>query len=157
MKAQNDADARKKIQMVANRLDSGEDFATVAMNFSEQPETSQNGGDLGFVPESSLKRDRIAYDAVNKLKPGQYTGSTRRGRSQQPPDLRLSHREAHRARKLPASANLKIPRVQQAIREQLRDRREQLLKAAYYESIRDKATVQNYFADEILKKAGTMK
>ena len=52
---------------------------------------------------------------------------------------------------------LKDPRVQQAIREQLRDRREQLLKAAYYESIRDKATVENYFADEILKKAGTMK
>jgi peptidyl-prolyl cis-trans isomerase SurA len=57
MKAQNEGDARKKIQMIANRLDSGEDFATVAMNYSEQPETSQNGGDLGFVPESSLKSD----------------------------------------------------------------------------------------------------
>ena len=73
MKAQNEGDARKKIQMIANRLDSGEDFATAAMNYSEQPETSQNGGDLGFVPESSLKADRIAYDAINKLKPGQYT------------------------------------------------------------------------------------
>ena len=47
--------------------------------------------------------------------------------------------------------------MQQAIREQLRDRREQLLKAAYYESIRDKASVQNYFADDILKQASTMK
>ncbi len=47
--------------------------------------------------------------------------------------------------------------MQQAIRQQLRDRREQLLKAAYYESIRDKASVENYFADDILKKAGTMK
>src|SRR3974390_2846819 len=73
VKAQNEADARKKIQMIENRLDSGDDFATVAMNFSEQPETSQNGGDLGFVPESSLKSDRTAYEAVNKLKPGQYT------------------------------------------------------------------------------------
>src|SRR5437879_1175946 len=34
-KAQNETDARKKIQMIANRLDSGEDFATLAMNYSE--------------------------------------------------------------------------------------------------------------------------
>ncbi len=73
MKAQNEAEARKKIQMVENRLDSGEDFATVAMSYSEQPETAQNGGDLGFIPESSLKTDKMAYDAISKLKPGQYT------------------------------------------------------------------------------------
>ncbi len=72
-KAQNEAEAKKKIQMIENRLDSGEDFASVAMNFSEQPETSQNGGDLGFVPESSLKSDKTAFDAINKLKPGQYS------------------------------------------------------------------------------------
>jgi peptidyl-prolyl cis-trans isomerase SurA len=52
---------------------------------------------------------------------------------------------------------LKDPRVQQAIREQLRDRREQLLKAAYYDVIHDEAKIQNYFAEEILKKAGTTK
>src|SRR5271157_701038 len=72
-KAQNDADAKKKIQMIENRLDSGEDFGSIAMNFSEQPETAQNGGDLGFIPESSLKSDKSAFDAINKLKPGQYT------------------------------------------------------------------------------------
>ena len=44
----------------------------MAMNYSEQPETAQNGGDLGFIPESSLKGDRTAYDAISKLKPGQY-------------------------------------------------------------------------------------
>jgi peptidyl-prolyl cis-trans isomerase SurA len=156
MKAQNEGDARKKIQMIANRLDSGEDFATAAMNYSEQPETSQNGGDLGFVPESQLKLDRIAYDAINKLKPGQYTAVL-------PVTDPNSHQIAgYRIVKLisketAGQRELKDPRVQQAIREQLRDRREQLLKAAYYESIRDKASVENYFADEILKKTGTMK
>ena len=156
VKAQNEADARKKIQMIANRLDSGEDFATVAMNFSEQPETSQNGGDLGFIPESSLKTDRIAYEAVNKLRPGQFTAV-----------LVVADPNSHQiygyrivkliSKETAGQRELKDPRVQQAIREQLRDRREQLLKAAYYESVRDKATVQNYFADDILKKAGTMK
>jgi parvulin-like peptidyl-prolyl isomerase len=44
-KAQNEAEARKKIQTLLNRLDSGEDFATVAMNYSEDPDTAGNGGD----------------------------------------------------------------------------------------------------------------
>jgi len=156
MKAQNEGDARKKIQMVQNRLDSGEDFATVAMSYSEQPETAQNGGDLGFIPESSLKADKTAYDAITKLKPGQYTvilpvsdpnGKQIFGFR----IVRMLSREAAGQREL------KDPRVQQAIREQLRDRREQLLKAAYYETIRDQAKIENYFAENILKQAGTAK
>ena len=152
-KAQNDADAKKKIQQLLNRLESGEDFASVAMNYSEQPEISPNGGDLGFVPESSLKSDKLAYDAVMKLKAGQITGVL--------PIVDPSAKQTlgYRIIKVIAKESagqreLQDPRVQQAIREQLRDGREQLLKAAYYESVRDKATVENYFADDILKRAG---
>jgi peptidyl-prolyl cis-trans isomerase SurA len=155
-KAQNEADARKKIQMIENRLDSGEDFASVAMNLSEQPDTAQNGGDLGFVPESSLKGDKSAFDAINKLKPGQYS-----------PVLIVGDPNSHQvlgfrvvrliSKEAAGQRELKDPRVQQAIREQLRDRREQLLKAAYYEVIRDEAKVENYFAEDIIKKAGTAK
>ena len=47
------------------------------------------------------------------------------------------------------------PRVQQAIRAQLRDRREQLLKAAYYEVLRDEARVENYYAQKVLDGNGT--
>ncbi len=156
MKAQNEAEARKKIQMVANRLDSGEDFAMVATNYSEQPETAQNGGDLGFIPESSLKGDRTAFEAISKLKPGQYTSV-----------LLVSDPNSHQlfgfrivkliSKEAAGQRELKDPRVQQAVREQLRDRREQLLKAAYYETVRDKASVQNYFAEDILKQAATTK
>jgi parvulin-like peptidyl-prolyl isomerase len=43
------------------------------MNYSEDSETSGNGGDLGFTPESSLQRtDPSTRDIVLKLKPGQY-------------------------------------------------------------------------------------
>jgi peptidyl-prolyl cis-trans isomerase SurA len=52
---------------------------------------------------------------------------------------------------------LSDPRVQQAIRQQLRDRREQLLKAAYYESLRDDAKITNYYAEEVLKNLGAAK
>jgi len=73
-KAQNEAEARKKIQTLANRLDSGEDFGTLAMNYSEDSETSANAGDLGFTPESALRNtDPLTRELVTKLKPGQYS------------------------------------------------------------------------------------
>src|SRR5580704_16774733 len=73
-KAQNTAEARKKIDMIANRLESGDDFATLAMKYSEDPETSGNGGDLGTVQESGLRgTDPATRESVLKLKPGQYS------------------------------------------------------------------------------------
>jgi peptidyl-prolyl cis-trans isomerase SurA len=156
-KAQNDGDARKKIQMISNRLDSGDDFATLAMNYSEDPETSNNGGDLGMAPESALKQaDPATREAVMKLKPGQYT-----------PVITIvnpANRQASAymivkliAKEPAGQRDLNDPRVQQAIRQQLRDRREQLLKAAYFETLRDDAKITNYYADEILKNAGAAK
>jgi peptidyl-prolyl cis-trans isomerase SurA len=156
-KAANEADARKKIQMLSNRLDSGDDFATLAMNFSEDSETSANGGDLGFTPESALQRtDPVTREAVMKLKPGQYSPVIV---VQDPATKRLvGFRIVRLVAKEPAGQReLGDPRVQQAIRAQLRDRREQLLKGAYYEVLRDAAKVQNFYAEEILKNTGAGK
>ena len=55
-KAQNDKDARTKIEDIAARLGRGEDFAMLAQNYSEDPASAPNGGDLGFVPESALEK-----------------------------------------------------------------------------------------------------
>ena len=55
-KAQNDEQARRKMDMLVARLKQGEDFVTLAQNFSEDPTTAPNGGDLGFVPESALEK-----------------------------------------------------------------------------------------------------
>ncbi|HLV88554.1 MAG TPA: SurA N-terminal domain-containing protein [Candidatus Sulfotelmatobacter sp.] len=156
-KAQNDADARKKIQMIANRLDSGDDFATLAMRYSEDPETSGNGGDLGTIPESSLRStDPFTRDAVMKLKPGQYSPiiSVFNPATKQP----VGYRIVKLVSKEPAGQReLNDPRVQQAIRSQLHDRREQLLKAAYYEVLRDSAKVENYYAKKVLDSNGLEK
>jgi peptidyl-prolyl cis-trans isomerase SurA len=150
-KAQNEGDARKKIQMLSNRLDSGDDFATLAMNYSEDSETSGNGGDLGFTPESSLQRtDPSTREIVLKLKPGQYGPIIS---VQDPVNKRVAgFRIVKLLAKEPAGQReYSDPQVQQAIRSQLRDRREQLMKAAYYEVLRDSAKVNNYFAESILK------
>ena len=144
----------KKIQMILNRLDSGDDFATLAMNYSEDTETAANGGDLGFQPESSLqKTDPATRDTVMKLKPGQYSQivSVIDPVSKQLFGFRVIKLVA----KEPAGQRaFNDPRVQQAIRDQLRDRREQLLKAAYYEVLRDQAKIENYYAQQVLQKTG---
>ena len=153
-KAQNEGDARKKIQMLTNRLDSGEDFGTLAMNYSEDTETSGNGGDLGFTPESSLRNtDPVTRDAVSKLKPGQYSSviPVVNPMSKQVAGFRIVK---VLAREPAGQRELADPRVQQAIRSQLRDRREQLLKAAYYEVLRDQAKVENNLAQKILDSSG---
>jgi peptidyl-prolyl cis-trans isomerase SurA len=156
-KAQNEADARKKIQMIVNRLDSGDDFGTLAMNYSEDTETSGNGGDLGFTPESSLKNtDPVTRDAVTKLKPGQYSPviTVINPMTKQLVGFRIVKLIAKESA---GQRELSDPRVQEAIRSQLRDRREQLLKAAYYEVLRDQAKVENYYAERILEGTGAAK
>jgi peptidyl-prolyl cis-trans isomerase SurA len=157
-KAQNEAEARKKIQMIANRLDSGDDFASLAMKYSEDPGTAGNGGDLGPVPESGLKQisDAATREAISRLKPGQYSSII--------PVVGPQNRQALGFRivklvsKEPAGQrDLSDPRLQQLIRSQLHDRRDQLLKAAYYEVLRNSAKVENYYAKKVLDNNGMEK
>jgi len=152
-KAQNEAEAKKKVLMLLNSLERGEDFATLAKNYSEHPDTAATGGDLGFIAENSLQNDKQAYEAISRLKPGQITpplpaadgGGTRL----------FGFRILKLISKEPAGQReLNDPQVQKAISEQLRDRREQLLKAAYYESLHNSASIENYLANEILKNNG---
>lgn len=152
-KATSEVEARKKIESLHNRLESGEDFGAVAANFSEQPNTASNGGDMGFVKESQLHTDINVYNSVGRLKAGQITdilpifegGGSKRVVGYA--IYKLISKDAAGQREL------NDPRVQQAIRQQLRDGRAQLLKNAYYEMLHDQARVQNYFAEEIFKKS----
>jgi peptidyl-prolyl cis-trans isomerase SurA len=157
-KAQNESEARKKIQMVLNRLDSGDDFGTLAMNFSEDTETAPNGGDLGFTFESALRNtDPATRDAVMNLKPGQYTSPPIVVVNPMNKQL-MGFRIVKLIAKEPAGQQeLSDPRVQQAIRSELRDRREQLLKAAYYEVLRNQAKVENFYAQRVIDSNGVMK
>ncbi len=152
-KASGDADAKKKIQVLHNQLESGQDFGNVAMNFSENANTASNGGDMGFVAESALHSEPEAYNAISKLKPGQiteilpvYDGAGPGHRAVGYAIYKLISREAAGQREL------NDPRVQQLIRQGLRDGHAQLLRNAYFEMLHDEAKVHNYFADEILKK-----
>lgn len=158
-KAQNEAEARTKIQGILNRLNSGEDFAAVAANWSEDPDTAANGGDLGSVPESGFKStDPGTRDAVLKLKPGQYSQIIPVKLADKAPDgvkQVNGYRIVKLLDKVPAGQrDLNDPRVQQFIRDRLREGAEQLRKAALYEVLRNQAKVENYYAEVILNQAG---
>jgi peptidyl-prolyl cis-trans isomerase SurA len=138
-KAQNDEQAKRKIEGLYQRVQHGEDFAMLAQNFSEDPNSTQSGGDLGFIPESTLDKANVDLrKMLMALQPGQWTNI-------------IHTDEGYRILKVitkePAGQRaLSDPNVQQTIRETLLNRKDQLLKAAYYEVARNEAKVVNYFA-----------
>lgn len=149
-KAMNEADAKKKIQALKNRLDSGEDFAALAMNFSERPDTSSSGGDIGFVSESQMKADPMIFGAITKLKAGQVTDILPLLDAQ---TRKIAGYAIYKliSREPAGQRQLSDPPVQQSIRQQLHDGRSQLLKSAYLEMLRDQAKVENFYAEQIFK------
>lgn len=151
-KAQGDADARKKIDALHNRLDSGQDFGSVAMQFSEDPNTSSSGGDLGFVPESQLKVYPEMFNSISKLKPDQYSGVTPAYRGNGPDRHQIGY-AIYKLIALQPAGQLQLtdPRVRQEIHDLLHERKRQLLQYAYYETLTDAAKVQNYYAEQVLK------
>ncbi len=149
-KAQNDEQAKKKIEMLETRIRQGDDFAMLAENFSEDPDTAPNGGDLGFLPVSAFDK---SSPEVRKLVLGMQAGQV----SPIIPGpgsyriLRMISREPAGQR------DLNDPRVQQTIRDGLRGRKEQLLRNAYYEQARNEAQVQNFFAASVVQNDGKTK
>jgi peptidyl-prolyl cis-trans isomerase SurA len=152
-KAQGDSDAKKKIEALHNRLDSGQDFGAVAMQFSEDANTSSAGGDLGFWAESQLKTaNPEAYATVSALKPDQYSGVVPAYQGVGPERHQVGYAIYKLIAVEPAGQReLSDPRVQQAIHDLLHERKRQLLQYAYYETVNDAAKVRNYYAEQILK------
>ena len=151
-KVVSDADAKKKIQVIYNRLRSGDDFGSLANQASDDANTASNGGDMGFVNESALHNDPSAYDAISKLKPGEITDPLP-VYGNAGPERRVIGYSIYRllAREPAGQRALNDPRVQQTIRQGLRESHAQLLKNAYFEMLHDQATVRNYYAEQILK------
>ena len=141
-KAKNEAEAKQKIKAIEARLKQGEDFASLAENYSEDPQSTPNGGDLGFIAESALdKSSPELKKLVLAMRPGTISSI-------------IPSQDGYRLLKViskePAGQReLNDPRVQQTIRETLQSRRDQLLKSAYYGIARNEAKVMDYMAIKI--------
>jgi peptidyl-prolyl cis-trans isomerase SurA len=154
-KATNDAEAKKKIQMLRNRLDAGEDFLSVAARFSEDPVATNNGGDFGLIFESQLQADPEVFNAVNKLKAGQTTETLPMMRTEGTTRKTVGYAIYLLIEKRPSGQReINDPNVQQSIRQLLRNNQAQLLQGAYNEMLYNEAKIHNYYAEQILKAGG---
>jgi peptidyl-prolyl cis-trans isomerase SurA len=142
--AKTPAAAEHKIQALYEGLMRGEDFATVAQEYSEDPSTAAGGGDMGFIPASGL--NPALKQVVNSLKVGQVSSIIRSNIGFHIFKL-LGVEEA-------GQHTLTDLRVQSAIRQTLRNEKEQLLKAAYIEMLRNRSKVVNHLAEEVVKAGG---
>ncbi|HXY00161.1 MAG TPA: peptidylprolyl isomerase [Candidatus Limnocylindrales bacterium] len=149
--ATNEAEAERKAKMLEDKLNSGADFAQLAMDYSEDPNTAATGGDIGYLPESALnapQTDPMLKKLVMSMKPGQVSSPI------QLKDkiiiLKLVAREA------PGQRDVNDPQIQQMIRDTLRNRKEQLLRNAYLATARDEARVVNFLAQQVIETAGKL-
>jgi peptidyl-prolyl cis-trans isomerase SurA len=148
-KAQNPQEAEAKIKDLDSRIRAGEDFALLAQNYSEDPGSAPNGGDMGFHPESDFSKMPEFLKLIREMPAGSTSGIVR---------MQEGARIFKMISKEPAGQrDLNDPRTQQEIREELRSQKDQLLKAAYFEVSRNAAKIQNYLAQSVVENADKSK
>jgi peptidyl-prolyl cis-trans isomerase SurA len=149
-KAQNDKEARTKIEDIFARLKRGEDFGMLAQNYSEDASSAPNGGDMGFVKESDLdKANPELRKMVFSLPNNGVSGIIHTGEGYR--ILKVISKEPAGQREL------NDPRVQQNIRETLINSKDQVLRAAYYETARNSTKIENYLCRSVVENAGKAK
>ncbi len=139
-------EAAFKVRMVMERLKAGAQFTDVAMDYSEDPETAQRGGDLGLVPVSALnKAPEQLRKAVIGQKPGTVNVASSGG---------IHTIVAVVAHEEPGERGLTTPGVKDGITGTLKSRKEQLLRTAYLSAARGDADVVNHAARRVVESQG---
>jgi peptidyl-prolyl cis-trans isomerase SurA len=138
--------AAAKARMLMEKLKGGASFAELAMEYSEDPQTAQRGGDLGYVPVSKLQQAPPALrDAVLKVAPGTVNVVSQGG----------AHTLVAVVAHEPAGQrDLSTPAVKESITTALRGRKEQLMRTAYLTAVRTDAEVVNYLARRLVESQG---
>lgn len=139
-------EATAKAQMLMQRLKEGLAFGDLAADYSEDPESAQRGGDLGFVPISALAQAPPALrDAALQSNPGTVKLVGQNGAY----TIVLVVAKDKKGQK-----DLSMPEVKEGISSALKNRKEQLLRAAYLSALRNDAVVVNLLAKQIVDAGG---
>jgi peptidyl-prolyl cis-trans isomerase SurA len=141
-------EARAKAARLLRDVQGGQDFGAVARDYSEDPTSGPAGGDLNFQALQAIENiDPRLAQAVQRMRIGETF-----------PQVVESRFGFHIVKLLEKDAggqkDLSDPRVQANVRQAIFNRKDQLLKAAFSETARNKATISNYFAERILAGAG---
>lgn len=136
------AEASRKVAMLVERLKGGADFGDLAMDFSEDPQSAPQGGDLGFVPASALARVPPALrEAVLKMQPGNINTV----------NVGANYTILALVSKEPAGQrDLNTPTVKDGIRDLLQTRKQELLRTAYIAAARADAKITHYLARQVV-------
>lgn len=140
------AEARRKVDSLIDQLKAGADFSTLAADYSEDPQTAPQGGDLGFLPESTINQ---APAAIRNI-----VMSTQIGNVSTVPMNGGYTLVKVLAREKAGQRELTDPAVRESITNLLKDRKQQLLHTAFVTELRDSAKVNNYLAKMVIDQQG---
>jgi parvulin-like peptidyl-prolyl isomerase len=151
--AKSDIEAKNKIDIIYQRLKSNADFATVARAESEDPQSVQRGGDIGFFTEDQLKQSGFPQELVTRffsgMEVGSYTApiqSSGRWTIFKLTDKRLQ------------SENLTLdnPDVRKDATDNILNQRKQILNAAMLEVAMREAKITNHLAQDMLNSSTSL-
>jgi len=140
--------AAAKVQMLMERLKAGTSFRDLALAYSEDPESGQRGGDLGLIGISRLNAapPQLKNAVLNKA-PGTVNVASANGNYTVV--LVVGHEQA-------GQRDLSTPGLKDSILQNLKGRKEQVLRAAFLTSLRTDADVTNYLARRIVEGKGQL-
>jgi peptidyl-prolyl cis-trans isomerase SurA len=145
--ARSPADARTKAERLYRDIQGGQDFAIMARDWSEDSDSAPSGGDMGFRALADLEMvDPKLAQAVQRLKIGESSAliDTKYGYH----ILKLLEKDAG------GQKDLSNAQVQAQIRQAIFGRKEEMLRAAFSETARNKAQISNYMAERLLESVG---
>ncbi|HKP13792.1 MAG TPA: SurA N-terminal domain-containing protein, partial [Blastocatellia bacterium] len=143
-----DAQAEQKIKRLYDQLRSGTDFATLAAQASEDPQSSVRGGSLGFATEDQLKqifptRPELAARLMT-MSAGQYTEPIKDAVSSRWFIIKVNEKNEQ-------PRNLTLEDMRADITKAITQQRQGILWSAFVVNAVNEAGVKNYFAERIVQ------
>jgi len=130
---------------IIKKLQSGQDFASVAREFSEDQSKFQ-GGDLGYLAEDDLKQAFPEATVQGLMNPQSQIGGITSTRSQGKFFiLKLQERSDK-----DEAVTLESPGVREQVQKSLVDNRKQLLAASYQAVAMNEAKIENFLAKKVV-------
>ena len=151
--AKGDTEAQNKINIIHQRLKSGADFASVAREQSEDPQTTARGGDIGFFTEEDLKRSGFPQDLAARfftMETGDITAPVKGS------DNRWSIFKLTEKRLQSENLTLDDPRVRKDAADAILNQRKQIMNAALIEVAMREAKVTNNLAQDMLNSSSSL-
>ncbi|MCB2184747.1 MAG: peptidylprolyl isomerase [Desulfobulbaceae bacterium] len=125
-------DARERIDMIVKKLDKGEDFASLAQEYSEDPGSKDSGGNLGYFGRGQMVKE--FEDAAFATEPGKTSPPVQTG---------FGWHLIHISDKKP-SKQLPLEQVSKQIKAKLRAIRNEKALKNLLEELKEKYTVAIY-------------